>query len=107
MDVHTAGKYQVEMHYTCGAADLGSTIELALGDRRVQAKVEKANDPPAIGAEHDRVPRSGESYVKDFAPLSLGTIELPAGQGQLTLRAVEIPGRQAAEVRGLTLTLVD
>jgi arylsulfatase A-like enzyme len=107
VDVHTAGKYEVVMHYACPAADLGATIELALGDHRVQAKVTTANDPPAIGAEHDRVPRSGESYVKDFAPLALGTIDLPAGRGQLTLRASDIPGAQASEVRGLTLTLVE
>ncbi len=39
---------------------------------RLQAKVSEANDPPLRGAENDRVPRQGESYVKDFKPLRLG-----------------------------------
>ena len=64
--------------------------------RAVAGKVAAAHDPPLRGAEHDRVPRAGESYVKDFKPLSLGTVELPAGRGLLTLRATKVPGKQVS-----------
>ena len=104
--VHTPGKYEAVVYYTCPAADLGSTIELSFAGRRVQAMVAKAHDPPPLGAEHDRVPRKGESYVKDFAPLSLGSIELPSGRGPLTLRAFSVPGKQVMDVRGVMLSLV-
>ena len=30
--------------------------------------------------EHDRVPREGESFVKDFRPLRLGVVELSKGR---------------------------
>ena len=53
------------------------------------------------------MPRRGESYMKDFKPLSLGVLELPAGRGQLTLRALEVPGKQVMEVRYVTLTRLD
>jgi hypothetical protein len=106
IEVHTPGKYEATVWYTCAAADLGSQIELALGDRRARATVAKAHDPPAVGAEHDRVPRRGESYVKEFAPLSLGTLELTSGRGSLVLRALSKPGKQVMEVRGVTLRLV-
>jgi hypothetical protein len=104
--VETAGRYEAVVHYTCPAADVGSTIELSRGASRLQGRVLEANDPPALGAEHDRVPRHGESYVKDFQPLRLGVIELPAGRGELTLRALAIPGKQVMEVRQVTLTLL-
>ena len=55
--------------------------------------------------EHDRVPRGAESFVKDFRPLSLGVVELPAGKGTLTLRAAKVPGKQVADVRLVELIL--
>ena len=67
----------------------------------------EAHDPPLRGAEHDRVPRQGESYVKDFKPLRLGAVTLAKGRGPLTLRATEIPGKQVMDVRGVTLTRLE
>ena len=74
IEVATAGKYEAVIYYTCPAADIGSTIELSFQGSRLQAKVSEANDPPLRGAENDRVPRQGESYVKDFKPLRLGDL---------------------------------
>jgi arylsulfatase A-like enzyme len=107
VDVHTPGKYEAVVYYTCPQADLGSKIELSFAGHRVQGAVTKAHDPPLVGAEHDRVVRNHESYVKDFAPLSLGTIELSSGRGPLTLRALSVPGKQVMDVRGVMLTLVE
>jgi len=106
VEVATAGRYEATLYYTCPAADVGSTIELSLGDRRIEAVVAEAHDPPAVGAEHDRTPREGESLMKDFKPMQLGVIELPAGRGELTLRALKMPGRQVAEVHGVMLKLL-
>ena len=106
IEVATAGKYEAVLYYTCAPADIGSTLELSLGDRRLEARLTEAHDPPLRGAENDRVPRKGESYVKDFRSLRLGTLELPAGRSPLTLRALKIPGAQVADVRQLQLTLL-
>jgi hypothetical protein len=107
VEVHTSGQYTAEVLYTCPAVDAGSIVELSLGSRRVQATVREAFDPPLRGARHDRVPRNHESYVKDFAPLKLGTIALPHGRAELTLRALKIPGKRAMDVRLLRLTLAE
>ena len=48
--------------------------------------------------EHDRDQRI-ESYVKDFTPLELGTIELARGPGTLSLKALDIPGDHVMDVR--------
>lgn len=105
VEVHTAGTYQIEVQYTCPAADVGSEIEVSFGDARLIAQVSEAHDPPARGNENDRVEREGESLVKDFKRLQLGEISLPAGRGPLQLKALKIPGSQVMEVRGLLVTL--
>lgn len=102
IEVAETGDYEAEIHYA--AAEAGSTIELSFNGASVSAKIDEAHDPPAYGAAEDRVPRVGESLVKDFKPLSLGTISLAAGRGELKLRAVEIAGKEAAEVRYAALT---
>jgi arylsulfatase A-like enzyme len=98
VEVLADGNHEVELYYTCPAADVGSTIELTCGESRVTARVAEAHDPPLRGGEHDRSPRM-ESYVKDFAPLKMGVIDLKKGPADLTLQATEIPGGQALDFR--------
>jgi hypothetical protein len=43
--------------------------------------------------------------MKEFRPLSFGSVRLEKGRGLLTLRALEIPGRQVMDVRLVTVTL--
>jgi arylsulfatase A-like enzyme len=105
IEVHAPGQYEAIIHYTCPKADVGSTVELALGGAKWDATITQAHDPALRGKEHDRVPRRGESYVKDFRPLSLGTVELLAGRGTLTLRATKVAGKQVADVRAVELIL--
>lgn len=103
IEVVQAAEYDATVQYACPAADVGATLELAFRGSTVTAKVSAPHDPPALGAEQDRVPRQ-ESYVKDWKGMSVGTIRLARGRGHLTLRALEIPGRQALELWSLTLT---
>jgi arylsulfatase A-like enzyme len=107
VQVATSGRYEAVVFSTCAAGDVGATIELSLGNSRVQTRVTEAFDPPLYGAEHDRVPRVGESYMKDWKPLRLGTVTLGSGRGLLTLKALEIPGKHAIDVRSVMLTLVE
>ena len=106
IEVATAGRYEVVFYYTCPSADVGSTVELNFNDSRIEGVVSEANDPPLRGAENDRVPRQGESYVKDFKPLRLGVIEMKPGRGQLTLRALKVPRKQVMNVRSIQLTFI-
>jgi arylsulfatase A-like enzyme len=107
IEVATPGRYEVVVHYTCSAADVGSTIELSGNGGTVTGTVAEAHDPPLRGQEHDRVSRGGESYVKDWRPLRLGVMEMKAGRGTLTLRAVQIRGKQVMDVRSVALTLLN
>ena len=105
IEVHTAGEYDCIVYYTCPESDIGSTVELQFLDSRLQGTVESAFDPPMI-EDRDRVPRKGESYVKEFNPLRLGKFYLKAGRGQLLLRSKEMKGKQVMDVRGIALTLI-
>jgi len=105
VDVHTAGEYDVTIYYTCPEADAGSTIELSCGANRMTGKVSPGWDPP-LYTNQDTIPRpDGESQMKRFRPLELGTLRLDAGRGMLTLRALEIPGQSVMDVRLVALTL--
>jgi hypothetical protein len=104
--VASSGKYEAVIYYTCAEPDAGSTVELRFKQSRIQGKVAEPHDPPLIGAEFDRVPRAGESYVKDFRPLRLGVFHLETGRGELTLRALDVPGKQVMDVRAVALTLL-
>jgi hypothetical protein len=107
VDIHTTGRYEVTIDYTCPLADAGSTIELSCGENRLRGKVEPGWDPP-LNTNQDTLPRPpAESQMKEFHTLPLGEITLTAGQGELTLRAIEIPGRSVMDVRRVTLTLVE
>ena len=97
VEVAEAGPYEIAVHYT--AAEAGSTIEATFEGVSVRGTVVEAYDPPAYGADDDRVPRVGESLVKDFRSLMLGTAQFPKGRGQLRLKAVDVAGRQVAEIR--------
>jgi hypothetical protein len=103
VDVPSTGEFDVEIYYTCPARDVGATIELSFNGRSLVGQVTEPHNPPLIGAENDRVPRM-ESYDKYFRPLPLGRIKLTEGSGQLTLRALDIPGAQAMDFRLLMLT---
>jgi arylsulfatase A-like enzyme len=107
IDVNTAGRYEVEIMYTCPPADAGSTIELQFQESRLRGKVEPGWDPP-LYTNQDTLPRPrAESSMKEFRPLKLGTIRLEKGRGPLTLRAIEIPGNEVMHLRAITLTLLE
>jgi len=106
IEVANAGQYEAVVFYTCPKDDVGSTVELAFNKSKVRGKVTEPHDPPSVGAEFDRVDRGSESYVKDFRPLGLGTFRLEKGRGELTLSALDVPGKQVMDVRLVMLTLL-
>lgn len=103
-EVGASGTYEVVLYYAAKSA--GAKCELIFNDSVLPFEIREAHDVPELGAEHDRHPRV-ESYVKDFKAVSIGRINLKKGQGELTLRATEIPGEEAMEFRLFTLERVE
>ena len=105
VDVHSAGTYDVTIDYTCPVPDAGSTVELSFKQAKLTGKVAPGWDPP-LYTNQDTIPRpAGESQMKDFRVLALGTVQLEKGRGPLTLRALQIPGASVMDVRRVNLTL--
>jgi len=98
VDVHTAGQYDVQMLYACPTSSVGTKLRLTAGKAATTTTVDTPNDVPILGADDDLFPRQ-EGYVKDWATMSLGTIDLATGPQTVKLSAVEIPGDQAVEMR--------
>ncbi len=102
IQVLVPGTYQVELYYTCAAADLGASVSLKFGGESVDAVINEAFDQSLIGEAEDRSPRI-ESYVQNFGKMSMGTIRVEEGRGLLSLKASEIPGSEVAQPWMITL----
>ncbi|WP_339922109.1 arylsulfatase [uncultured Cyclobacterium sp.] len=103
VEVLTAGKYAVELYYTCPQKDIGATFRLQVGKNILDGKVTLPHDPLLKGEENDRVKRM-ESYVKDFKAMSLGEINLDKGEATLSIKALDIPGSQVMDLRLIVFT---
>ena len=71
----TSGDYQVELQYTCPLKDAGATVEFGFGTSKLSGKVVPGWDPP-LYTNQDTLPRRGESQMKPFLGLNLGSIRL-------------------------------
>ena len=105
-DVLADGCFDVEIYYTCPPEDVGATVELSFADKKLINKVSEAYNPSLTGMGNDRVARQ-ESYVKDFKPMKMRTICLKEGKGKLTLKALEIPGKQVFDLKMITLKRIN
>ncbi len=98
VEVLSEGDYEVQMYYACPEGAIGSTLELTLGDESLRRVIDVANDPPLVGGADDRVVRV-EGYVKNWKPLTIGTLHVTPGRKTLRLRAIEVRLGQVAEMR--------
>lgn len=101
------GDFEIEILYTCEAPDVGSVVQFIHGNDSaevpgIELMIDQPAESPLIGAAEDRVPRS-ESLVRDFAAARLGTVRLSKGTSHIALKAIQIAGSQAMELRTLIL----
>lgn len=106
VDNAQAAEYEVTLYYSCRAEDVGCSVMLSSGETSTSIEITEAHDPEDRGMEHDRYER-GESYVKDWATISMGTLTLDAGPQKLSLTAPEIPGERAIDFRMVSLRKID
>ncbi len=89
VEVEADGLFEVEVYYACSEKNIGSEIQLQFNQSSISNKIQVANNVPVMGMEHDKVLRE-ESYVKDFKPMKLGTINLKKGTGILELTSTHL-----------------
>ena len=97
--------YEVIVAYTCRDGDEGATIRLDFESAtpgHVTATVDEPFDPPLYDKSKERVTKS-HYFVKDFRPLSVGTIRLTPGRGLLRLSADRVIGDFVIDVHSIRL----
>ncbi len=94
-------RYEVYLRYTCPEAQIGSTVEVTIGNSKLQTRITEAFDPPLLPSP-DQVPRK-EAYEKPWKLLKLGEMEVPAGSSVLSLHALKVAGKEVAEVKSVLL----
>jgi len=105
IEVVRAGSYGITLMYTCPKQELGSKVCVAIGDERLEGIVEKAHDPAPVPSP-DRVPRK-EVYEKVWAPLKLGAVTLKKGRAHLYVKALNIPGNSALDLKAVRIEQLD
>ena len=104
-DVVTPGDYEATVFYTCRDGDEGVTVHLSMDGAKASdaaAQVTEPFDPPLYDKSKERVENS-HYFVKDFKPLSLGTLTLSQGRGTLRLTCDEVIGGQVIDVHSIQL----
>ena len=104
-EVGATGTYEVSIHYALKKGDEGTVVQLSHNNASIEHEFTESHEVPSRGQENDRVERR-ESYVKDFKEIKIGIINLTKGKGELTLKALEIPGEESIEFRLLMLEKV-
>lgn len=79
---------------------------MSFAGKTLQSRITAPHDVPLHGKEFDRTDRGSESYVKEFKRFPLGKINLDKTRAKIALRALEVKGREVAEVRYLELVKV-
>lgn len=97
LEVPRAGLYEVTALHT--AARPGGRVRATIGDVAAETIITAAYDPPEI-PRRDLFPR-WEVPDKDFAPVRIGTLAIPAGMQSLAVTAT--PGIEIQSVRLLRI----
>jgi len=105
VEVVQSGRFEVTLMYICPKENVGVKVRVEIGDKNLEGVVSRAHNPEAIPSP-DRV-RRGEVYEKIWAPLALGAVELSKGRTKLVVRAVEIPGDKAFDLKAVRLRRIN
>ena len=105
LEVVHKGPYEVSLLYICPKDDLGSRIRVEADGQGIEAVLDEAQEPNFVPSP-DRVPRK-EVYERRWGQFRVGTLRLKKGRQTLSVRAVEIPGKAAMDLKAIRLRRLD
>ncbi len=83
--IERPGKYIVTILQGCGSGSGGSEVVFAVGDQQLKVTVQDTGG------------------FQNFVARTIGTIELPAGKLELTVKPLTKPGQAVMDLRSVTL----
>ena len=101
LNVVREGEYRVVMKYACTPSDTGALLLVEAGGDSLGFQVAKAFVPETVPSP-DRVGRK-EAPERTWGNLVAGTLRLAKGNTVLRVRALEIPGDEALELKAVHL----
>jgi arylsulfatase A-like enzyme len=102
IDVVRAGNYELEISFSCPAADAGSVIEITAAGQTLRATVPAAAEVDLPLPHRDEAGK--ERYRnREWATLKLGEMTLPKGPATLTLTPVLMPGASVMDFKQIRL----
>jgi arylsulfatase A len=101
LDVVNEGSFRVFLNYTCRAENVGSSVEIEIGNTRLLATIDDAYDPE-FATSPDRAQR-GEVYEKSWRQLEVGGFAIERGRTRLVVTSPTVAGGEVAELKSVTL----
>ena len=101
LNVVREGDYRVVLKYTCEPNDTGSRLRVEAAGDSLEFEVTKPFVPETIPTP-DRIARK-EVPERTWGTLMAGTLRLAKGKTQLRVRALEISGDEALELKAVHL----
>lgn len=106
IDIISAGRYEIKIKYALKTEDKGARLTL-----EIQNQQRTIDDIPifehALLQNHDRVARIAEAPETDWGILDAGVFDLQAGQSEIKLSALEIPGTESIELKAVIINKVE
>ncbi|MEA1952466.1 MAG: arylsulfatase, partial [Planctomycetota bacterium] len=100
------GRYKITLLYCCKAENIGAKLRVQIGKTHLDATVTKAHDP-AIMPSNELADPKIHYDSKPWAKLSMGQVEVTPDATQLTVRTLEMPGRESIELKAVRLEFVE
>jgi arylsulfatase A len=97
VEVGQPGTYEIALGYVCKPKNVDARMTVSIAGQTLTAVVDEAHDPAPLPSP-DRVPRK-EVYEKVWATLSMGEVTLPAGRTKVVVRAKELAGPEAIDLK--------
>ena len=101
LKVIKAGEHEVQLKYACAKADIGSQLRVEVGGESLTTKIANSFSGPMLPSA-DRIHRK-EVYEREWGTIIVGDVRLKKGLTQLKVRALEILGSEALELKAVHL----
>jgi len=101
LKVVKGGEYEVQLKYACAKPDIGSQLRVEVGGESLSVTITKSFSGPMLPSA-DRIHRK-EVYEREWGTIIVGDVRLKKGLTQLKVRALEIPGNEALELKAVHL----
>lgn len=102
IDVVHAGNYLIEMDYALALEDVGTELQLSIGEKQINFRIDKAFEHSPLKS-YDREKREQEAPETDWASFKIRQLELSKGRQDVSIKTISIKGDKSIELKALRI----